>query len=206
MEQPVKFTKNALGQNVLSEDTFTGNFFDYSTNLLGALFKVCDHLQIRQVGAGAAPWEGGDTPLAREEHVSADFWEVVESYPACFKVKAFHGMPIPYSRQFDGQSGLATFLSTWDKKAVETAADIWSGKGRKYDFEAEVRLEHHPTHLNYWHTAVDIYPEKTAHDYLASPKGAWGKALNNSLILLLRESFTDKEVDYTISSAYYTIS
>lgn len=199
VDKPVSYETNALGEKVLAEDTFVDNVFDYSTNLLGASFNVAEHLCLKQKGIGIYDWDGSTIV----SDVADDLWEVVTGYPVYMRIKPLHHIILPYKRTFDKINSYQQFIAQWDKKAADTASEIWRGKDKPYEFSAEIRVEHHPTNLNYWHTAIDIYPDKMAKEYLKAPKSAWGKALASSVILLLRECVVEDDIDYEIPTDLY---
>ena len=198
-DKPVVYVTNSLGDKVLAEDTFTGNVFDYSTNLLGAYFHVEEHLGLRQLGEGKADWNGETT----FESIKDELWGEVKAYPVRLYINPLQHKSVPYKRTFEKAELLKGFISQWDMKASETASKIWKGKNNDYDFEAELRVEHHPTNLNYWHMAIDIYPDRAAKEYFKSPKGAWGNKLASYVIIILRDSVAQEEADYQIPEELY---
>lgn len=189
------------GVKRLSEDCITDEVFNYSMNLLGNVFNVDEHLQIRQTGIGRKDWDGV-TMLSDEDALKNS--EDVPAFPIYFMVKDLQNVKIPYTKVIEKQSEYDELQKTSNALGRKIAEQTWE-KGKPMHLEGLLRVNHIPTNLNYWHVTLDIYPpDKT--EPIMKGNSKWHKKLRDGIFDYLATHYQEEWLDrYEIPKHFYML-
>ncbi len=138
------------GRRKLKKACFT-HLPHMSMNLYGGLFKPC-HVRFVQKSPACDTWNGKANVL-------------LDEYIHCVTENDSY-TPVFY-RASELCQDILTSVTFLDKNVYETVARFFaqSGftmpsyeKGKVVGIPVEIRVEHVPTNLNYWHTQMEVYP------------------------------------------------
>lgn len=118
-----------------------------------------------------------------------------------WKISKVHKFQIPYIRSFNkkgeydrlkesinrvaGERNVSIYLEEWSNLKKSSPND----KLTTVELLAEVRVNHMPTMLNYWHFTIDQYPADNNLEYVKNVSNAWKKSMAEFLCDYLRKSF-----------------
>lgn len=167
-----------------------------STNLLGCNFELGDFLYI-QKNEGKVDWmEGVDVSdyLQTEENfqvVSGDMFVIG------WMVKDFEQWTIPYKRKFEQKKVYDQFKEDIQSKTdgdvnifLEEYQKFCSkNKNKQLELDGEVRLNHRPTNLNFWHFTIDLYSMEDKDNPIMDINSSWKEQMAISVRDVLKRTF-----------------
>ena len=170
-----------------------------SMNLHGGLF-LPEHVRFVQKKPASDRWDGV-SDISLEEytvHVTEN-----ERY-----------VPVFYRASELCQNGIKTLISFQDKSAYDAASKLFSEssspfppyeKDKYFEVTIEIRVEHVPTNLNYWHTQMEVYPPQGKKG-LKDANATWRERIFNQIrdsILCYRYA-KSPQMDYKIPEELYS--
>jgi hypothetical protein len=180
-----------------------------SMNLLGGLFDIDKHLYFRPTGDAPCreDWDGESTYEVRE----SDYVMMPTGrFPLFYDVSKWHNYTFPYNATAQSEQDFIEKTERIRKIAVETGVEQticerFLGRTKPFVVKARVKINHHPTLMNYWHSQLDCYsadsreainndtkPSSMVHKIM--------KCLKNELKINYQLSAV---VDYNIAPEYY---
>lgn len=171
-----------------------------SMNLYGGLFQPW-HVRFIQKKSAGDRW-GGEFDVSLEEHIE----HVMENE---------RYVPIFYQASELCQN-IKTIVSFQNKSAYDAASKLFSESGYSFPpyekdkflvIDTEIRVEHVPTNLNYWHTQMEVYPphgEKELRDDSATWRKRIFTQIRNSI--LCYHYAETPQIDYQIPEHLYSSS
>lgn len=184
----------------LCEECLGKDIFNYSTNLLGGLFDVSEHLNIKQTGEGKLEWDGLHV-LTDEKILECS--EIAEGEAIFFEVKDLHLKEIPYCKKFAKKKDYDETVIKAASLGNEAAFSAWVSCDEEVNIKGKMKANHAPTFLNYWHITLDIYsPEKE--ELLNSGKNGWKKEIRGFVFNFLCTNYSlVKPESYVIPEDFY---
>ncbi len=188
------------GQRKLKKTCFV-HLPHMSMNLHGGLFQPM-HVRFIQKKSAGDRWDG-KSDVSLEEHIE----HVTENE---------HYVPVFYRASELCQKDIKTAVSFRDKSAFDAASKLFSESGysfpsyekdKYFDINTEIRVEHVPTNLNYWHTQMEVYPPHGEKE-LKDDSATWRKRIFTQIrdsILCYRYAETP-QIDYQIPEDLYSSS
>lgn len=167
--------------------------------LLGTFFLL-HYFHFLPTNEGKKPWKAG--VQVSEELLSVDNYSFFpEITNVGWPLLKLEGFPLPYLRKFTKQKEFTSFQDNVVAVAKERNREIvlheWAelteDKDNKNlrvaDFIGEVRNNHAPTLLNYWHFTIDMYSANDDKDPLKKVSKGWGEKMATNLQDFLCHSF-----------------
>lgn len=181
------------GKTVLKEECFE-HIAHLSMNLLGGLFRP-EYVCFVQKKPGSEPWCGEDIKF--------------EEYTPCVNEKN-DAVPIFYLASKINQNNLTVTARFNDSQSYKKFKEIVGGtwpefhEGISIEITSEVRIEHVPSNLNYWHLQMEVYPEMSE-DALNNESGVWRSRIFEQIkTAVLCHHFTETpSLKYTIPEELY---
>lgn len=125
-----------------------GKIPNWSLNLLGGKFLEKAHTKFRQFDEAASDWDG--KPVILENYI--DKCEVIkDSSSIDYLGRDIHNISVPYVKEVKDK----------DEKKRLREAGVRIEDFTSVNLSAEIRLEHKPSMMNYWHVVMDIYPQES---------------------------------------------
>jgi len=163
-----------------------------STSLLGGCFLI-EYFKFKTKSAGSYPWTEGSRI---EEFLTEQNYEVMKDYFVVgWELSRLNERYIPYERKFNKEKEYNNFKSSlinnrndyilleeWEKLPLN------QNKTRCVELTGQIRVNHAPTNLNYWHFVVDQYPLPDENEPIKNVKG-WRNALTMSAWDILSKTF-----------------
>lgn len=181
------------GKPVLKEECFE-HIAHLSLNLLGGLFKP-EYVCFVQKKPGCEPWCGENIKY--------------EEFASCIN-KTADAVPIFYLASKINQTDFNVTAVFNDSQSYKMFKDIVGGtwpefhRGISVEITSEVKIEHSPTNLNYWHLQMEVYPEMSK-DALNNENGVWRSRIFEQIkTAVLCHHFTETpSLNYTIPEVLY---
>ena len=166
-----------------------------SLDLLGGRYLPEKHQRFRTRGEGSSSWDG-KTVFCRIPKSCFTYWEQ-ECCSVAINASSLKSVTIPYRKQLNQEQ-----LEELVNRGI--SIEKFTRK-QEYELEGELRLEHEPSNLNYWHFQANFYPAGETEPMEGEKKGWKGNALNYIVQFLLATpvySFPDY-MPPVISKKYY---
>ena len=170
-----------------------------SCSLLGSFFQfMFFHFLPDNDGKGS--WKAGLT--VRDDLLNENNYNYYPEITVVgWALKKLEGRPLPYPRQFSKQKEFTDFqnaaIAVAQNRNCEIVQHEWADlvkdeenrKLRIADFSGEVRDNHAPTMLNYWHFTIDLYAANDDKNPLKKVSKGWREKMATNLQDLLCNSF-----------------
>lgn len=172
-----------------------------SMNLCGGLFQPC-HVRFVQKKPACDKWDN-TCDVSLDEYIQ--YVTENERYT-----------PVFYRASELCQKDIRIPVLFPDKSAYKAAAGLYAKngfilppyeKGKPVETVTEIRVEHVPTNLNYWHTQMEVYPPHGETE-LKDDNATWRKRIFNQIRDSILCYYYAKEmpIDYQISEELYRCS
>lgn len=166
-----------------------------STNLMGCCFEIEDFVYI-QNNKGKEKWIEGDNVL----DILLDDRNFTHCHNTFFIVgwyiKELEGKHFPYVRKFNQKKDYDDFMCRVNEFYAEMFVEEYekictdTNGYKKVDAECELRINHNPTNLNYWHFTIDLYPMDSMDHPIQKTKNSWMRLMAENVRDYLRHTFS----------------
>lgn len=187
-----------------------------SCSLLGTYFKLA-FFHFLPDNEGKKTWKAG-TLIAEELLAENNYNHYPTITVVGWHLRNLEHYPIPYPRIFSKAKDYAAFQTAAvavadlrkceivQKEWHELAKNVKNEEQKIADFSGEVRCNHAPTMLNYWHFTIDLYPADDNDSPLKNTSKGWREKMGiylqdylcNSYILLTKEEQIPQIADKNI--------
>lgn len=166
--------------------------------LLGGPHLI-DHFSFRQIGHGAARWDGEENVDVESAVNGVDYLMAGEQwFVVGWTVESVHRVSFPYKRVFAKEAMYKGFVDSINKlKSPESIyldeykkLPVEGGKGPIFKATGEIRLNHFPTRLNYWHYTIDAYSMENPDNPIMELKNAWQKDIAANILDQFNRTFS----------------
>lgn len=142
----------------LTDRIFQGSIQNLSMNLLGGKFEIKHHSFLPK-NNGASNWDGNNIKLSQYKD------SYIDENPAfyiCFNVEEIDGKTYPFPNPFNTQEERDSMekeaTATLNKHGLNIDQEIvekFRSPRDNVNIQVLMKLNHHPTMLNYWHITLD---------------------------------------------------
>lgn len=181
------------GKPVLKEECFE-HIAHLSMNLLGGLFRP-EYICFVQKKPGCEPWCGENI---KYEDYAPYVNEIADAVPIFYLASKINQKNLAVTVMFNDSQSYKMF-----KEKVEGAWPEFH-KGISIEITSEMRIEHAPSNLNYWHLQMEVYPEMSE-ESLNNENGVWRSRIFEQIkTAVLCHHFTETpSLSYTIPEELY---
>lgn len=160
-----------------------------STSLLGAAFNFDDFV-VKQKGDGDRKWRGEHINFKNFSEGTDYEWIEGKYFVLAWKLIDLDGQKLPYNQLFPKKNDYINFtqkIDNMDKvdRIIWEEYDNLQRNEQKtpfLDLKGEIKINHDPKNLNYWHFTIDMYQFKTE-----TPSEGTKKSVDKALALSMRD-------------------
>ncbi len=185
--------------------------FNGKRKLKKSCFKHVPHMSMNLYGGCFMP----DDVRFIQHAPASDNWDGTSSIPLDdyldFVDEKVNATPIFYRATTICQNNIQTSVFIQDKKGYDSIVEAFKApllppyeKGKDMIIFTDIRINHIPTNLNYWHVQMEVYPPMSQQE-LEDDKPSWRKRIFNQIRdSILCYQYNEKPpIDYIIPKNMY---